>query len=505
MQNANLAMTTDLSVKPQPALHTLPSELRRLIVSFLAPHPDCHHPGNKQDLKNANATHSCLRECTPEYLFRDMALNHVLVGMSSQLERFAIDPSNHRLLEFVKHIRVQVPPALRWEVGMDGAAFGQHVEDVTARRLCAKFRIQDQRQMSDDQLEYCSDYYRAMVEPFTNNRTWYRLQRAALSSWRKIFSHFTNLAEISVGYCDIVDQPRPTCTNTFVSQHGKDVVDEPHPRFLEDATVNMTWASTLVIRTAPTYVKQLRLSMANWDNFNSFATVNQLQSLSFRKPLDNNVVNLTSLILDIQGIAGTHGRKDWVGDTGSAGSVKHWKGMLNSIKRLRHLELRDAMRTDDKLNFSELQLSDEHACILDWLLPDLILNHLQTLCLADFVLDIATVQTTLSGQWPALERLTLRDIKLLKSSDIINLFDDETYSQHQDGKGWVETCRALRCNHPGWIIVLHRPSSVGDGILPYEIVPKYLKLLQAMSNLRLGEFEVSQEVYSSKMRWPENT
>lgn len=90
------------------SLQTLPSELRKLIVSYLAPEPDSFLPGSKQDLKNANATHSCLREWTPEYVFRDMVLNHVLVGMSCQLERFAIDPSNSELLKFVKHIRVQV-------------------------------------------------------------------------------------------------------------------------------------------------------------------------------------------------------------------------------------------------------------------------------------------------------------------------------------------------------------------------------------------------------------
>jgi hypothetical protein len=41
-------------------------------------------------------------------MFRDMALTHVLVGMSSHLERFAVVPTNSDLLKLVKHIVVQV-------------------------------------------------------------------------------------------------------------------------------------------------------------------------------------------------------------------------------------------------------------------------------------------------------------------------------------------------------------------------------------------------------------
>jgi len=70
-----------IASKPQPALNTLPSELRRLIVSHLAPERGTLLPGCKKHLKSANLAHSCLREWVPEYMFRDMALMHVLVGM----------------------------------------------------------------------------------------------------------------------------------------------------------------------------------------------------------------------------------------------------------------------------------------------------------------------------------------------------------------------------------------------------------------------------------------
>jgi hypothetical protein len=105
-------MATDqphgVTPKPQPSLNTLPSELRKFIVSYLAPSLDHLIPGSKQDLKSANLAHSCLREWVPEYMFRDMALQHVLVGMSSHLERFTISCDNEELLRFVKHVVVQV-------------------------------------------------------------------------------------------------------------------------------------------------------------------------------------------------------------------------------------------------------------------------------------------------------------------------------------------------------------------------------------------------------------
>lgn len=101
-------MAVDTNSNVPRALNTLPSELRRLIVSHLAPAPDQIRPGCKQHLQNANFAHSCLREWVPEYMFSVMPLKHVLVGMSSQLERFAVTPSNASLLKYVKHVVVQV-------------------------------------------------------------------------------------------------------------------------------------------------------------------------------------------------------------------------------------------------------------------------------------------------------------------------------------------------------------------------------------------------------------
>lgn len=47
-------------------------------------------------------------------MFRDMALVHVLPGMSSHLEVFAVSRENAELLKLVKHIVVQVKPSIYW-------------------------------------------------------------------------------------------------------------------------------------------------------------------------------------------------------------------------------------------------------------------------------------------------------------------------------------------------------------------------------------------------------
>jgi hypothetical protein len=60
---------------------------------------------------------------------------------------------------------------LRWEIGT-ADAFGHNMEEITNQRLCSKFRITNPLEMTDDELQYCSDYHTAMVEPFTDNRSW---------------------------------------------------------------------------------------------------------------------------------------------------------------------------------------------------------------------------------------------------------------------------------------------------------------------------------------------
>ena len=99
-----------------PTLDSLPSEIRKQIVSHLVITEYVnfqHKVGSKADLKNANAAHSCLREWVPEYMFRDMVFNYLIDGVASHFERFSAEPANSRLWAFVKSIYVQVRHVLR--------------------------------------------------------------------------------------------------------------------------------------------------------------------------------------------------------------------------------------------------------------------------------------------------------------------------------------------------------------------------------------------------------
>lgn len=91
------------------SLDVLPSELRRLIVSFLAPAASWQlRPGCKNALKSANLAHRCLHEWATEYLFRDMALLHIVPGMSSSLELLSMRPEFDQFRRYVKHVVVKV-------------------------------------------------------------------------------------------------------------------------------------------------------------------------------------------------------------------------------------------------------------------------------------------------------------------------------------------------------------------------------------------------------------
>lgn len=379
----------------------------------------------------------------------------------------------------------QVPPAIRWEVGLnpENVYYNSQLDMLTHERLSERtFGISPTAPKTATQHRYCDEYYNAMVEPFTDNRRWYKLLHAANSTWCRIFFKFENLESISVGCCERVDQPRPTCTNTFVLEHGRSVIEDVQPPFVEDATVNMGWASAIIFRVAPSTVQSLQLSMANLDNFNTVATVNRLLSLSYRNLHPGYMHNVTRLSLTLGGVTGVHGAQDWSGDTGSAGLVRHWKKELNSMRCLQHLELRDASNLEN-VPFSDLENTDLCATILDWLLPDLILDQLRTLRLCNFLLNRATVETTLSGYWPQLENLILEDIQLFLRRDETTGYG-ERYLQCVQGRSWLETCRALASKLPCRIFLI-RPVSILVGAEEYELESSYVEQIRQLPSVTL--------------------
>lgn len=376
-----------------------------------------------------------------------------------------------------------MPPAVRWEVGLQ-SPFAHHIEEIVNERLFKKFRVKNVREMSDSQIQYCRDYYRAMIGPFTDNRRWHQLLTAANRSWGRIFRFFENLEEISVGTCERVDQPRPTFTNTFILQHGPLVVEDAFPSFVEDSTVNTAWASSVISRSAPPTVRTLHLSMANMDNFTTVATVNRLLSLSYRCPdLDQNSVRVTRLSLSLRGVTGIHGDRDWHGDTGSAGSLRFWKKTLGSFHMLQHLELHNELSLDENIRFSELERSDTKACLLDCILPGLVLDQLRTLRLCDFLLDRASIVNTLSGHWPRLHAVTLDDVQLMfqRGDGPSPLFDLD----HLQGQSWVEVCSALLEKYPSLKIELNRPVSNINDVEDFRLHRKYIEKLQHMGGVHL--------------------
>lgn len=257
-----------------------------------------------------------------------------------------------------------------------------------------------------------------------------------------------------------MDQPSPTYTNNFVLKYGRENLDDP--LYEEDSTVNMAWASAVIMNAAPPSVRSLDLSIANMDNFNSFATVNRLLSMSHRRPLQSQMSTITRLQLTIRGIAGTHGSEDEHGDTGSAGTVRHWTKALRSLHALRHLELRDAMAIVSGLQFSDSENSDSQANILEWILPNLVLKQLRTLRLSGFTLNTDNVLKTLAGSWPRLEYLILEDICLLKVVEG-GLNFELSHIAHLRGTSWVVCAHELsEVHNPARIILIRPSSSIND-------------------------------------------
>ncbi|ORY12763.1 hypothetical protein BCR34DRAFT_663666 [Clohesyomyces aquaticus] len=465
-----------------PKVDTLPSEIQRLIVSHLAPSGDLYAKGCKRHLKNANLAHSCLRKWVPEFMFRDMVLPHVLAGMSFELERFAVNPAAAKLLKHVKTIAVKIPPAIRWEI--DSTDPFDYIDDITDQRLKAKFNVSDPKDFTDEQRQYCSDYHRAMVEPFTDSRRWLQLLSYARQSFPRIFGYFPNLETIAVGVCKRTEHPNSTFTNLFVTQHGKQVIEDAHPYFTEDPNANLAWASAIALQSAPSSVKSLKLSIANLDNLNSFATVNRLLSICYKSAKTQTrqpTKSITSLTLDFRGIEGTHGDQAWNGDTGSAGMVRYWKYVLGSLPNLTSLDISGKDLGHD-LAFSSLEETNNNGCLLEWLFNGLRLVSLKSLFFRHFLIEKGTIPKVCE-EWPTLETLHLEEIRLLSIEDP----QGESRPHHLDiiqGSAWLEMCTFLQGERPEIVVEVIRPISTINNFKDWRLHKKIIKKLCDLPNVK---------------------
>jgi hypothetical protein len=367
--------------------------------------------------------------------------------------------------------------------------------EFTQRCLWKKFGVESTLELSDEQRDYCEEYYDTMVEPFVNSSRTTKLLESARITWRRIFGYLKHLEKISVGCCARVYMPQPTNTGRFILQHGKHVINDVKPRLREDATVNAAWASAIIIRTAPSSVRALELSVANVYPHATSSSTNRLLSSSHRNINKlNGSTNITRLTLNIRGVAGTHGLRDMRNSTGSAGCVYLWKKMLNDMRHLQHLELKDAMSKSNKLKSPEIQDSDPKACILDWLLPELILDQLLMLRLCDFDLAKATMEQTLLGQWPKLEKLIFDHVGIMSRESLEESGSDQSDTEHMSGHSWVNIWHILTAKRPGLCIGLNRVSSSDDNAKSFRFKPQYEEELRERTGLISDVKAVSSEV-----------
>lgn len=144
------------------SLLTIPAELCDMILGHLVPDKDSRFTlGSKSDLKNASLACKALYAWAPKYLFRDMVLIIVDIQHVPKLLRFAEEKQD--LAKHVQNVQLQVPPGIRWEIGMGDA---NTVRESTVDRLLSHFGVSDPDELSPDQTAFCARYHEALVWPF---------------------------------------------------------------------------------------------------------------------------------------------------------------------------------------------------------------------------------------------------------------------------------------------------------------------------------------------------
>lgn len=376
-----------------------------------------------------------------------------------------------------------MPPALRWEVGNDSPIFSR--EAFTRERLYTALGVQSTEEMADSQRVYCQRYHRTMVEPFINNSRWMQLVVSAGHAWGLILASFANLETVEVDSCGRTELPWGTSTHSFVLKYGKEIVTQEDPMYFEDDTINKCWASILLAQLSAVKVRSFHLTWAQTDNLNSFATVNRLLAMGYDLgPAVHN--NMTRLVLTLEGVYGTHGSRDWHGNTGTAGAIRFWKRSLNGMANLQSLTLRNRLSHDEDRMFTNLDMTDIHGNVIDWLLPGLINNSLRSLRLEDFEFDKSTVTDTLKAIGSPLTTLTLMDCTLVDREENDESADAEReVIHHIQGHTWLNLCQELTALRPERRIKLIRPLSNVQGLRGYRFHAAVIEQLRHCNGVNL--------------------
>ncbi|KAF2176384.1 hypothetical protein K469DRAFT_723232 [Zopfia rhizophila CBS 207.26] len=322
-----------------------------------------------------------------------------------------------------------------------------------------------------------------MVEPFTDNRRWHKLLFCAMVTWRQVFPHLPNLEHIGVGFCGRTDHPAPTYTNTFVTRYGKWVHWDENSMFVEDASVNLAWASAIVLQTVTKTVKSLHLSMANSDNLSSFATVNRLLTNCYRLLASMPLKAITKLALDLRGPEGTHGDRNWTGRTGTAGMVGYWKAILAFMPSLAHLEIYGADQ-HPKYQFNDNEDStDRKGCILDWLTTGAF-YRIESLSLRSLLVNKDTIPKIFAEEIRNLKRLHVEEVRLMT---ILDIEGDEPPELPDTTRGlaWWELGQWLSQNMSDVDVHIDRPISDVNGESQWKLHRKYIDKLSKLPGVEL--------------------
>jgi hypothetical protein len=331
----------------------------------------------------------------------------------------------------------------------------------------------DLKEVEEHELWAANTFHDAMFEPFTDPQRWTKLFRLASLSWLLILERFPNVERIDVGCCRLIEHPSPTATNLFLQRSQRS------PAFYDrlvgsdewpfDESVNRAWASCHVLNIVPRSVRALRLTWAHTDNLHGFATVNHLLDLGYSMQTHSSYI--TKLNLTIMGVPGTHGSRGWQKNAaGSATGVRYWRKAINSMESLEYLEIRDEQGYDKDLHFTDLSMSDQDECILDWFLPGLKPPRLRALALDGFRYNYATIAESLRQLWPHLDSLTFANPKLVLwgQGDIetneraVQAVHTAEQSQFLQGHGWCRLCEDLDAAFPeGRIILSNAASGIG--------------------------------------------